>query len=286
MTIVIPEPLRIELITNGYHFDALSVGPKGGDIVLFLHGFPQFADAWLPIMKDVALEGFHAVAIDQRGYSPGARPSRVEDYTIEKLVTDVIGFADELGAEGFHLVGHDWGGLLAWRMAADFPNRLRTLTILSTPHNDAVLEAIDTDADQAERSKYIDFFRIPAHVAEHEMLANNAERLRSAYRGKLSEKAIDANIRRFSEDGTLTAALNWYRALDLRARIGKIQVPTLFIWGSNDHALGETAALNTADFVSASYRFERLEDKSHWLLEEAPNLIVPMLLGHLKLSIS
>lgn len=284
MTIVFPEPVRIELITNGYHFDAVSVGPKGGDVVLFLHGFPQFADAWLPIMKPVALEGFHAVAVDQRGYSPGARPLRTNDYAIEHLVSDVLGFADELGAESFHLVGHDWGGLLAWQIAAEFPKQLRTLTVLSTPHNDAVLGAIETDADQRERSRYIDFFRQPGYIAEDEMLANNAMRLRSAYRGKLANTAIDENVHRFSQAGALTAALNWYRALDFQTRIGKITVPTLFIWGSKDHALGETAAHHTGDFVTASYRFEVLEDKSHWLLEEAPDLIVPLLLGHLRLS--
>jgi pimeloyl-ACP methyl ester carboxylesterase len=284
MTIVFPEPVRIELITNGYHFNALSVGPKGGDVVLFLHGFPQFADAWLPIMKAVAREGFHAVAVEQRGYSPGARPLNTNDYKIEHLASDVLGFAEELGAESFHLVGHDWGGLVAWQVAAEFPQRLRSLTVLSTPHNDAVLSAIATDADQRERSRYIDFFRQPGHVAEHEMLANNATRLRSVYKGRLSDTAIDENVRRFSEDGALTAVLNWYRALDFQARIGEITVPTLFIWGSSDHALGETAARNTAHFVTAPYRFEVLDDKSHWLLEEAPDLIAPLLLGHLRHS--
>jgi pimeloyl-ACP methyl ester carboxylesterase len=266
---------------NGYAFDAILRGPENGECVLLLHGFPQFADAWTDAIRSISEAGFQAVAIDQRGYSPGARPSAVEDYTVDRLISDVLGFADVMGAGRFHLIGHDWGGLLAWRLAANHPDRLISLTVLSTPHVDAFLTAVRTDDDQRERSKYIDFFQLPGEVAESLLLADDAQRLRSSYQGKLSARAVESNARRFAEKGAMRSALNWYRALDLNHRIGCIEVPTLYIWGEKDHYLGETAALETAKYISGSYRFERLRDASHWLLEEAGDRVVSLLLEHL-----
>jgi pimeloyl-ACP methyl ester carboxylesterase len=133
------------LEVNGLRFHALAEGPADAELVLFLHGFPEFADAWLNIMHPMAAAGFFTVAVDQRGYSPEARPPNVEDYAMEHLLSDILGFADKLDAGRFHLVAHDWGGLLAWQIAAEHPDRVRSLTVLSTPHTNAFLEAIQTD---------------------------------------------------------------------------------------------------------------------------------------------
>jgi pimeloyl-ACP methyl ester carboxylesterase len=269
------------LKVNGYSFDSLSAGPEEGELVLFLHGFPQFADAWLEIMRPISKAGFHAVAVDQRGYSSGARPPAIEDYAIDRLTSDVLAFADALGARRFHLVGHDWGGFLAWQIAAEHPERLLTLTVLATAHIDAFLQAVETDDEQKEKSQYIPFFRMPGGVAESFLLADNAQRLRSVYQGRLSAAAVESNVRRLSEDGAMTAALNWYRALRLDHRIGVIAVPTLYVWGDKDLALGEAAAMETAKYVKGPYRFERFKDTSHWLQQEASDRIVGLLLGHL-----
>jgi pimeloyl-ACP methyl ester carboxylesterase len=257
------------------------MGPESGECVLLLHGFPQFADAWTDAIGSISEAGFHAVAIDQRGYSPGARPTAVEDYTVDRLTSDVLGFADVMGVSRFHLIGHDWGGLLAWQLAANHPDRLISLAVLSTPHVNAFLTAVKADDDQREKSKYIDFFRLPGELAESLLLADDAQRLRSSYQGKLSARAVESNVRRIAEKGAMRSALNWYRALDLNHRIGSIEVPTLYIWGEKDHYLGETAALETAKYVSGSYRFERLKEASHWLLEEAADRVVSLLLEHL-----
>ncbi len=179
-------------------------------------------------------------------------------------------------------MGHDWGGILAWHIGAEHADRLMSLTIVSTPHPDALFDAIESDEDQAEKSRYIAFFRLPGGVAEAGMLANGAERLRAAYRGKLAAAALDKNVERLSEDGALTAALNWYRQLDMNNRIGTIAAPTLFIWGSDDHALGRTAALATRPLVTGPYQFEQIDGASHWLLDEAPARLVPLLLHHLR----
>lgn len=273
--------VRKMLKVNGYAFDSLSAGSESGELVLFLHGFPQFADAWLEIMLPVSRAGFHAVAFDQRGYSPGARPPSIADYAVDLLTSDVLAFADSFGAGQFHLVAHDWGGVLAWQIAARHPDRLLTLTVLSTAHIDAFLHAVETDDEQKEKSKYIQIFRMPGSLVESYLLADNAQRLRGVYQGKLSAAAVESNVGRLSEEGALTAALNWYRALDFAHRIGPIMVPTLYVWGDKDLAVGETAAMETAKYVKGPYRFERLKDTSHWLQQEAPDRIVALLLAHL-----
>jgi pimeloyl-ACP methyl ester carboxylesterase len=239
------------------------------------------ADAWTDAIRSISEAGFHAVAIDQRGYSPGARPAAVEDYTVDRLTSDVLGVADVMAVSRFHLIGHDWGGLLAWQFAADHPDRLISLTVLSTPHVNAFLAAVKADDDQRDKSKYMDFFRLPGELAESLLLADDAQRLRSSYQGRLSAQAVENNVRRIAEKGAMRSALNWYRALDLNHRIGCIEVPTLYIWGEKDHYLGKTAALETAKYVSGSYRFERLKEASHWLLEDAADRVVPLLLEHL-----
>jgi pimeloyl-ACP methyl ester carboxylesterase len=277
------EPLirALTIGARGMLFDALSCGPEHGQLVLFLHGFPEFADAWTDILRGVGGAGYRAVAFNQRGYSAGARPSGVESYTINELVADVAAVADALDARRFHLVGHDWGGILSWWIAAVYRERLHSLTVLSTPHTDALLEAKQSNPDQRRMSRYVDLFRLPFHIAEWLLLRKKAAGLKRAYAGQLSQARLDENIRRFREPGVLTAAINWYRALDLKARVGTVSVPTLFVWGTHDQALGRVAAEATARYVSGHYHFLPLAGASHWLLEEAPDQVLDALLPHL-----
>lgn len=273
---------QFTLRVNGLGFEALAAGPTNGELVLLLHGFPQFADAWTGLMKHLAESGFRAVAVSQRGYSAGARPAEAEAYALDRLVADVLGFADALGKKRFHLVGHDWGGAVAWLVAAHFPARLRSLTVLSTPHLQAFAEALAQDADQKRKSLYMVLFRAPGHVAEKVFLAFDAKMLRSVYQGKVPPAQVERNVERLREDGALTAALNWYRANDLQGGLGAIRVPTLYVWGNNDTALGETAALATERYVEGTYRFVRLEGASHWLLEHVPEQVQSNVLEHLQ----
>ncbi len=272
----------IKLAIHSMTFDALLGGPATGELVLFLHGFPEFADSWLPLMATVANAGYRVAAFDQRGYSAGARPEAVNEYRSENLVADVIAAADQLGTGRFHLVGHDWGGMIAWHVAADHPEFLRSLSVLSTPHPVAFLDALKTDSDQQDRSRYIKIFRMPGHMAEAALLGEDAKRLRAAYEDKLPAQQIDANVHRLSEPGALCAALNWYRAMEIDPSFDgaskTVTVPTLYVWGEQDHALGETAAVATAQHVDAPYKFVRLADKSHWLPAEAQAEIAPLLL--------
>jgi pimeloyl-ACP methyl ester carboxylesterase len=273
---------RIVINVQGFRFSALVEGAADGELVLFLHGFPEFADSWRDVMHRVAEDGFYAVAVDQRGYSPECRPREVSDYAVGHLLGDIQGFADAFGRRHFHLVGHDWGAFLAWVLAAQRPDRVQSLTALSTPHPDAFLTALETDEDQKRRSQYIAFFKTAGGVAESFLQADNYQRLRSVYQGKLPESAINENIARLQQPGALTAALNWYRALNFEEPVGKIVVPTLYVWSTQDLALGETAAVNTARYVAGPYRFEKLEGRSHWLLAEVPDQVSALMLEHLR----
>jgi len=272
---------RGSITLNGFQFTLLSAGPKDGEPVILLHGFPQFADVWTQLLATLGGIGFQAVALDQRGYSAGARPVETASYDLSELTSDVIALANSLEWPSFHLIGHDWGGFIAWQLAAHHPNRVHSLSILSTAHIDAFLDAVASDPDQKARSQYIQLFKMPGQVAEAMFLKDDGTRLRGVFQGKVPEEQVSTNVQRLLEPGALTATLNWYRALDLDARIGPVRVPTLYIWGDQDMALGRAAAEATGRYVNGQYRFEVLPGYSHWLQDEAPEAVRDLIVRHL-----
>jgi pimeloyl-ACP methyl ester carboxylesterase len=203
-------------------------------------------------------------------------------YSVRELTSDVLALAEAFGWSTFHLIGHDWGGFLGWKLAAEQPGRIRSLSVLSTAHIDAFLDAVASDPDQKARSQYIDLFKMPGNIAEAMFLKEDGARLRGVYQGKVPLQQVAINVQRLSQPGALTAALNWYRALDLNARVGPVCVPTLYIWGDQDLAIGREAAENTAACVRSTYRFETLPGCSHWLQDEAHGKISLRILDHLE----
>ncbi|MFI6777792.1 alpha/beta fold hydrolase [Nocardia sp. NPDC050412] len=261
-------------------FDALTSGEPGGREVMLLHGFPESAIAWEFQLAALGGGGCHVIAPDQRGYSSDVRPENVADYRVEELVTDVIAIADQLGWQRFDLVGHDLGAHVAWTVAADHPARIRTMTAVSQPHPTAFLQAMIEDEDQAQRAQHFTYFRQP-RSPERALLADDAAALRKIFDWKIPEERIDDYIYRLTRPDALTAALNWYRAFPLAGPTASITVPTLYIWGTEDPTIAPTAALATSSHVTAPYRFEMLEDTSHWLPEEAPESLTRLLMQHL-----
>jgi pimeloyl-ACP methyl ester carboxylesterase len=248
--------------------------------VLLLHGFPQTSFSWRHQLAALANAGFRAVAPDQRGYSPRARPAELTSYRAERYVEDVIGLADVLGADRFHLVGHDFGGFVAWDVASLHAERLATLTVVSTPHPTPMAKSILEGGEQRDRSSYMLFFRSPE--AEAFFLDNDAAGLRGLYEASgLTE--FDEYVRVLTQPGAMTAALNWYRAVDRSTALEMrpVTTPTLYVWSTNDPALGREAAEATAEHVDGPYRFEVLEGVSHWIPEEAPDALNDLLLQHL-----
>ena len=269
---------HIQVATPAGAFDGLAAGPEDGRPVLFLHGFPESAQEWEYQVGALGANGFRAVAVDQRGYSPGVRPPDVADYKVDELVADVLAVADALGWAQFDLVGHDWGAAVAWHVAAEHPDRVRSLVAISVPHPAAFAAALREDPEQQTMSGYMQTFQ--GRQAEKQLLSDNAKALRQIYDRKPPPSRIEDYVQRFSEEGALTAALNWYRAMKYNPACGPVTVPTLYIWSTEDAALGSTGAFGTAKHVTGPYRFEMLEDVSHWVPEEAPEQVSAWLLEH------
>ena len=273
----------IQIDANGWRFDALCAGPADGSLVLLLHGFPQTAHSWRRVAGVLARAGYRAMAPHVRGVSPGARPLPREAYATGPLVADVIGIADALGAARFHLVGHDWGGALAWRVAEQHADRLRSLAVASTPHPLAFRRALDDPkADQTQRSSYMAVFRTEG-AGEDMWLGRGVAGLREIYAAAgLSDEEAAPCVAAFSDRAALTAFLNWYRAGDPADPSAKpVTTPSLYVWSTNDPALGREAAEWTRDYVLGDYRFEILEGIDHWIPEHAPERLAALLLDHL-----
>lgn len=270
---------------NGLVFTADVGGPDDGEPVLFLHGFPQTRHTWRAELAAVAAAGSRACAPDQRGYSPGARPTGIESYRVELLVADALAIADALDARRFHLVGHDWGGHLAWLIAALHPDRVRSLSVISRPHPGAFARAMSNDAEQESRSGHHRSFLRPDATAE--LLADDAARLRAIYRGGgVPAEAAGVYLARLNDHAALDAAINWYRAAGgsaLRAGdVPAVAAPTMYVWGTADATVGRAAAEGVADFVTGPYRFVELEGLGHFVTDERPDRFPPLLLDHLR----
>jgi pimeloyl-ACP methyl ester carboxylesterase len=257
-------------------FDGFECGPDDGELVLLLHGFPQTATAWLEVAGHLAAAGYHVVAPNQRGYSSGARPPDVSAYRLQHLVADVLELIRCFGHERAHVVGHDWGGMVAWAVAAGHPSHVETLTVVSTPHPRALRGSLPRSL-QALRSSYILFFATPL-ISERLLAARSGAVLeRVLTRSGLPKDAAARYAAALRTPDAMRAALSWYRASVRQpgalASVGEIAVPTTFIWGAKDPALGASAARATGKHVAGPYRFEILEDAGHWLPETHPEAV-------------
>ncbi len=267
-------------------FTAEVAGPDGGLLVLLLHGFPQSRHTYRQQQPALASAGFRSVAFDQRGYSPGARPDPAElsNYTIDRLVGDVLAVADALGADRFHLVGHDWGGAVAWQVADAAPDRLRSLTVLSRPHPSSFQAAMRADADgQQHRSRHHKGFHDPATGGK--LLADDAARLRTLLEDAgVPAEAVAMYVSVLGTPEAMEAALAWYRAAGALSRLsaGTIAVPTLYVWGDADQSVGRTAAEGTGAFVSGPYRFVEIAGGGHFVTDDHPDEVNAALVSHVQ----
>ena len=253
-------------------FTADVAGPDDGPLVLLLHGFPQSRYTWRDVVPALAASGFQAVAPDQRGYTPGVRPGAVEAYSTDRLVADVLDLADTLDAEQFHLVGHDWGGQVAWLTAARHPDRLRSLTVLSRPHPAAFARSFALDPGQADRSKH---HRAMTAELTDRWWADDFAALRTIFdHAGVPARDADAYVATFAERAALDAAMNWYRAAaaagnGLRATdTPDVAVPVLYLWGTADQSVGRRAAELTAEHVTGPYRFVEIDGAGHFLTDD------------------
>ena len=268
---------------NGLTFDVLDAGPSDGEPVVLLHGFPQDSAAWRQVAPTLHEHGLRTLAPDQRGYSPMARPRGRAPYRLRETTADVLALLDAAGLETAHVVGHDWGGIVAWALGAWHPERLRTLTAISVPHPAAMAKAM-VISDQALRSYYMAVFQLPV-LPERLMLAGGGAALRRTLRNSgLPDESADHYVARMQEPGALSAALGWYRAIPFGVRdtVGTVRVPTLHLWSTGDTFLGRAAIDATAQFVDAPYRLEVLDDLPHWIPELAPDRVAELVTAHVR----
>ncbi len=268
---------------DGLTFDVRDAGPPDGEPVVLLHGFPQDSAAWDAVSPQLHQHGLRTLAPDQRGYSPMARPRGRKQYTLRETAGDVLALLDAAGLESAHVVGHDWGGMVAWALGAWHPDRVRTLTALSVPHPAAMAKAMVT-SDQLLRSYYMGVFQLPV-LPERLLLARGGRALRGTLRGGgLSREAAAHYVARMQEPGALSAALGWYRAMpfEARDRVGTVRVPTLHVWSTGDTFLGRAAIEATSRFVEAPYRLEILDGVSHWIPELAADRVAELITAHVR----
>ncbi|PRY51263.1 pimeloyl-ACP methyl ester carboxylesterase [Geodermatophilus tzadiensis] len=268
---------------DGLVFDVRDGGPPDGEPVVLLHGFPQDSSAFDRMAPVLHGAGLRTLAPDQRGYSPGARPRGRSAYRLREAAADVLALLDAAGLGSAHVVGHDWGGAVAWALGAWHPERLRTLTALSTPHPAAVARAVLT-SDQGLRSSYMALFQLPV-LPERLLSARDGAALRGVLEnGGLPGDAVDRYVARMREPGALSAALAWYRAIPLAARdtVGRVTVPTLHVWSTGDPFLGRTATERSRDHVDGPYRLEVLEGVPHWIPELAAERTAELVTAHVR----
>jgi pimeloyl-ACP methyl ester carboxylesterase len=276
----VPAELQeLALSVDELTFPALAAGPHDGELVLALHGFPQDATAFADVLRHLAAGGLRAVAPTQRGYSAGNRTRSASHYTVPALAGDALAIADELGAERFSVVGHDLGGLLAWYLAANHHDRVRTVTVASTPHPSAFRRSL-VGSDQALRSAYMPLFMLPFLPQLLLGSFDGALLRRGLERSGMDPEIAGAYVDRLAAEGGMRSALDWYRGLlwSPPLTVPDVDVPTTYVWGDGDAALGRSAAERTREHVRGPYRFAVLEGASHWIPEERPRELAELIL--------
>ena len=265
----------------GLTFDVLDEGPLHGDVVVLLHGFPERASCWRDVVPVLHEQGYRTIAPDQRGYSPGARPPRRRDYTTRHLADDVAALVRELGGP-VHLVGHDWGAVVAWVVALKHPQLVRTLTAVSVPHPAAYLTSVLTSS-QFFKSWYMVMFNLP----------RLPEKL-GAKPGGLLDRNLrrsgmdDDDIARFRAEivdyGALPGGLGWYRAmpfLDPSLMKARVQAPTTLVWSDSDDFIGRGGVDRTPALVDGDYRLVVLEGVDHWIPTHAAEPVARAILDRI-----
>lgn len=256
-----------------------------GPAVILLHGFPESSIMWNDLLAKASEEGFRVIAFDQRGYSPGARPTGIEHYHIDELTQDVLAVANNLGFDTFHLVGHDWGAVVAWNVAMEHDERIHSLTTLSIPHIGVFFDAVQNHPEQQQRSGYIKRLQTPffpeyTFLAKQQafikqMMAKNRQEQREEYLGLQAEY------------GAVTAMINWYRALDLeeitanKTYAKKVHSPTLFIWGTEDMVIAPDIIPEQKSWITAPYREIELKT-GHGLIQTKPDTVISEIIAHVK----
>jgi pimeloyl-ACP methyl ester carboxylesterase len=255
-----------------------------GPLIVLLHGFPEFWFTWRLQIAPLAAAGFRVVAPDMRGYNLSSRPAGVAAYNVDRLAADVRGLIRERGAGSALLVGHDWGGSVAWATAMNHPEVVDRLAILNAPHPRRLQQGL-RNPRQLRRSWYFFFFQLPG-LPERAVRARRWRSFRNSLRDArppYTPEDIDRYVEAWSQPGAATAMINYYRAAvrqspkQVNAQLRPISAPTLVIWGQRDRYLGPKLAEPDRGDVPNLDRVERLPDASHWVHHDQPERVTQLL---------
>ncbi len=267
---------------DGLVFDVLDDGPVGGEPVVLLHGWPERATVWRHVTPILNAAGYRTLAMDRRGFAPGARPKRRRDYRLPALIEDVAALIDEVGGSA-HVVGHDWGAAVAWAVAGHHPERVRTLTAVSVPHPAAMMKAM-VKSDQLKKSYYMLLFQLP--FLPELVATRRAEWFDvQLLKGGMSRDDVARFRREIVEDGALSTSIGCYRAMfltDPRVLRFRVSAPTTMVWSTKDVALGRWGAEHSGEWVDAPFELVVLEGTSHWIPTHEPDVLADAILRRVR----
>ncbi len=267
-----------DIITNGIRMHYVTQGE--GPLVVLLHGFPEFWYSWRHQIPFLAEHGYMVVAPDLRGYNDTDKPRK--GYDVPTLLRDIVGLIKGLGREKAIIVGHDWGGILAWEFAIRYPEMTERLVAMNAPHPAAMRREFRT-LKQLRKSSYMFFFQLP-WLPEYVLLRNHANEVGRTLRGNAGQKSVFSREetaiyqQAMSKPGAATASLNYYRQIFRRPpspSTGKnpyVRVPTLLIWGEQDRALGIELTIGLEQWVD-HLEIRRIPDSGHWVQQEQPEKV-------------
>lgn len=287
---MLPPLEHLTLPGDGVTLHAVAAGPANGPLVVLLHGFPEFWYGWRHQLGPLAAAGFRVVAPDQRGYARSDKPPHVRDYTIDRLARDVVAVLDALGAERAAVVGHDWGGGVAWWLGLHHPERLGCLAVLNCPHPTAMRAALEGDVGQLVRSWYMfamqvpGFPELPAKWTDYAVLTRGLRR--SSRPGTFTAADVAEYRRAWAEPGALTGMVNWYRAAFRRPPVPgspRVRVPTLLLWGDRDAFLRPHLADSSINLCDRG-RLVRFPRATHWLQHEEPAEVTRRLIEFVRMN--
>jgi pimeloyl-ACP methyl ester carboxylesterase len=272
-------PLTRPPATQKVHIDGLQfrVQSRGdGPPVLLLHGFPDSLELWREVAPRLSAEGYRTIAVDQRGFGETDAPQGRHRYGTDRLVQDLADLLPALAVDGpVHVVGHDWGSVMAWALAMLRPDLVRSAVAISVGHPHEYLMA---GLEQKRKGLYTIGWQFPG-LAERWLQANDWASMRHWLRG---HPDADGRIRDLARPGRLTAGLNWYRGNVLPGVLRswpECRVPVLGLWSSRDHCLAEDQMARSGRRVTAAWRYERIEGAAHWLPLEQPRRVAELALG-------
>ncbi|KAL1022640.1 hypothetical protein UPYG_G00030380 [Umbra pygmaea] len=282
----------VRIKESGLRFHYVAAGERGKPLMLFLHGFPEFWFSWRHQLREFKSE-FRVVAVDMRGYGESDLPSSTESYSFDYLVTDIKDIVEYLGYNRCYLVGHDWGGTIAWLFAIHYPEMVTKLIVLNCPHPTVFTDYALRHPSQLLKSSYFFFFQLP-RFPELMLSINDFKALKCLFTSRstgigrkgrwLTAEDMEAYLYAFSQPGALTGALNYYRNVFSSLPLGQndVRSPVLLLWGERDAFLEQEMAEACRLYIRNHFRLNIISGASHWLQQDQPDIVNTLMWTFLK----